>query len=165
MAEALGLVASGISVVQLAGYIATSVVKLKDYWEQVRDAPAEIGYLLREIDSVGLILSHIQNDQKRQPLFDNACIQQSLSLCTEGADELSALVSELANTIEGGKSGWRRKVGAAKVALKKEEIKRLKRRMKHAIQLLSLAYQYHIRLVWMAYIHSNFESFTSVERL
>jgi hypothetical protein len=147
MAEALGLVASGISVAQLAGNITTSVIKLKDYWEQVRDAPAEIGYLVREIDSFGLILSHIQNDQKRQPLFDNACVQQSLRLCTEGADELSALVNELSNTIGGGRSGWRRKVGAAKVVLKKEEIKKLKRRMKHAMQLLSLAYNYHTRWV------------------
>jgi hypothetical protein len=148
MAEVLGVVASGISVAQIAGNVASTIAKLKRYWDQVKESPAEIAYLLREIESLGLILSHIRNDQARQTLpplvSDNICVQQSLKLCTEGADELASLVEELAEKIE-GKTGWRKRTASVKVVLRKEDIKRLKRRMKNAIRLLTLSYQCHTR--------------------
>jgi hypothetical protein len=56
-------------------------------------------------------------------------------------------VSELAVKID-GKKGWRRKAGASKVVLKREEVKKVKRRMKNAIRLLSLAYQCHTKRVF-----------------
>lgn len=148
MAEILGAVASGISVLQLAGQVAKSVIKLKDYWDQIKEAPAEIVYLLQEIESLNLILGHIKDDQSEQNTYGvdvgNVCVQQSLELCRQGADELEGLVVELAQKIE-GKGKWRGKMASAKVVLKKEEIKRLKRRMKNAIRLLSLAYQFHTK--------------------
>jgi len=66
MAEALGVVASGIAVTQLATQVASSVIKLKNCWEQIKNVPTEISYLLREIDSLKLILCHIQDDQASQ---------------------------------------------------------------------------------------------------
>jgi hypothetical protein len=42
MAELIGVVASGISIAQLTGQIANSLVKLRGYWDQVKDAPDEI---------------------------------------------------------------------------------------------------------------------------
>jgi hypothetical protein len=148
MAEVLGLVASGISVAQLASGVTNNIIKLRDYWKQVKDAPAELNHLLREIDSLNLILSHIQDDQSNQTspglAGNNICLQQSLALCREGADELQNLVGELADKID-GKSGWRKRAGAAKVVLKKETIKTLKGRMKNAIRLLSLSYQLHTK--------------------
>jgi hypothetical protein len=117
----------------------------------VKDAPSEIRQLLLEIDSLNLILRHIQDDQARLAasgaLLGTIYLEQSLKLCKEGAVELNGLVVELAKKIE-GKSGWRRKAGAAKMALKREEVKRLKRRMKNAIRLLSLAYQCHTKCVF-----------------
>ena len=54
MAEVLGVVASGVAVSQIAGQVTKSIFKLKQYWGQVQDAPDEIKYLLREIDSLNL---------------------------------------------------------------------------------------------------------------
>jgi hypothetical protein len=62
MAEVLGVVASGIAVAQIAGQITGSIVKLKSYWDQIEKAPAEINHLLREIESLNLILQHMQED-------------------------------------------------------------------------------------------------------
>lgn len=143
MAEVLGIVASGIAVGQLASEVTSSIIKLKGYWDQVKDAPGEIQQLLLEIDSLNLILSHIEQNQDRAELSglsQNICVEQSLKLCKQGAEELSCLVSELAVKID-GKTGWKRKAGASKVVLRREEVKTLKRRMKNAIRLLSLAYQ------------------------
>ncbi|KAH7350740.1 hypothetical protein BKA65DRAFT_549733 [Rhexocercosporidium sp. MPI-PUGE-AT-0058] len=150
MAEALGVVASGIAVADLAGKVTASIIKLKEYWDQVQEAPAEIKYLLREIDSLSLILSHIQDDQAKQTTgglqVDNLCIRQSLELCKEGADELRGLADDLAEKVE-GRRGWRKKVGSVKVVLKKEDVKKLKKRMKNAIRLLLLSYQWHTNAI------------------
>jgi hypothetical protein len=126
MAELVGLVASGISIAQLAAQVGGCVIKLKGYWGQVQQAPDDIAHLLREIDSLNLILSHIQNDQSHGELVaDNLCMRQSLQLCKEGADELSDLVAELATKIE-GKAGLKKKFGSVKITLKNDEVKRLK---------------------------------------
>jgi hypothetical protein len=62
----------------------------------------------------------------------------------EGTDELFGLVNQLREKVE-GKKVWKKKVGAVKVVLKKEEIKEIRRRMKSAVRLLSLSYQCHTR--------------------
>ena len=148
MAEVLGIVASGIAAGQLASEVTSSIIKLKRYWDQVKETPNEIRQLLLEIDSLNVILCHIQNDQHGENVLALAstkiCVDQTLKLCKEGSDELGGLVRELAEKID-GKTGWRKKAGAAKVVLKKEEIKLIKRRMKNAIRLLSLAYQCHTK--------------------
>lgn len=148
MAEVLGVVASGIAVAQIAGQITGSIVKIRSYWSQVEKAPAEINYLLREIESINLMLQHMQDDRSQQSLqqlsTQNLCVQRSLELCRECATELSDLVNGLAMKVRGTK-GWRKKVGSAKVVLSKEDIKTSKRRLKTSVSLLSLSYQYHTR--------------------
>lgn len=94
MAEVIGVVASGVSLAQLAGNITSCLIKLKNYWDQVKEAPEEIEYLLREIESFNLILSHIQNDLGPSAVFDNACVQQSLNLCTEGVGVVSIRIGD-----------------------------------------------------------------------
>jgi hypothetical protein len=148
MAEVLGVVASGIAVGQLFGEVTSCIIKLKEYCKQIKDAPDDVRYLLLEIDAFSLILRHIRDDQALWQTTDNRagsiCVEHSLKLCREAVDELNYLVIELAEKIE-GKGGWRRKAGAAKLVLKKEEIKRLKTRVDNATRLLTLAYQLHTK--------------------
>lgn len=126
MAEVLGIVASGISVAQLAGQVTSSIIKLREYWKQIQNAPADINRLLREIESLNLILCHIQDDRARwECVGSNVGMQKSLELCKEDTYELCGLVNQLREKVE-GKKGWKKKVGAVKVVLKKEEIKRLR---------------------------------------
>jgi hypothetical protein len=66
MAEAIGVVASGISIVQLAGQIATSIAKLRGYWAQVKQAPSDIEHLMGQIDSLILLITEILDDQDDQ---------------------------------------------------------------------------------------------------
>lgn len=148
MAEVIGIVASGISIAQIAGQVANSIIRIKGFWDQVKAAPDDISHLLQEVDSFGLILRHIQDDLTRNALpdlvFDNECVRQSLELCRGGAIELEELAADLAEKL-GGKSGLRRKFGSVRTMLKQDDIKRLKTRLKNAIRLLSLAYQCHTR--------------------
>ena len=68
MAEVLGAVASGIAIGQLAASIARSIIAIKEGRSQVQDAPAEIGNLIRQIDSLNRILQHIEDDQSREDI-------------------------------------------------------------------------------------------------
>jgi len=150
MAEILGAVASGIAITQLAASITRSIIMIKESWSQVQDAPVEINNLIRQIDSLNLILQHIEDDQSREDMPQlssaNLCVRQSLELCQEGAAELAGLANDLAQKIQ-GKNGWRKQLGSARIVLKKEDVKKLKSRMKNAIQLLSLSYQVHTKYV------------------
>jgi len=59
---------------------------------------------------------------------------------------LSGLVNELKEKLD-GKGRWSKRVGSAKVVLKKDDVKRLKGRMEYAMQLLLLSYQFHTKYV------------------
>ena len=150
MAEVLSVVASGAAFIQLAGQVAQSIVKLKRCWDQVKDAPEDIRVLVREIELLNLVLCQVQDDQTEDvTLLDSGigtsakiCVTKSLESCQEGADKLSVLVDDLVEKVE-GKTGWRKKVGSSKIVLKKPELKRLKREMKSAIRLLTLAHGCH----------------------
>lgn len=65
MAEIFGLVAGGVSIGALAWQIASSVVKLKSFLDQVRDLPEDIALLVDEIDDLYSLLSDIEADQCR----------------------------------------------------------------------------------------------------
>ena len=138
--------------IQLAGQVTSCVVTLNSYWAQVKDVPDDIHHLLRETEALEFILCQIQSDLLRDPRPSDtefgpcAAIssRKSYELCKDGMNELRGLVIELADEIDRRK-GWRKKVGCAKVVLKKEEIKRLRRKMKSAIRMLNLAFAYHNR--------------------
>ena len=66
-------------------------------------------------------------------------MRNSLELCREGAEELRVLVVEMERKlgVDGNsRARWKRKLGAAKVVWKKDEIKRFKGRLKSAVRLL-----------------------------
>ncbi|CZR60584.1 uncharacterized protein PAC_10480 [Phialocephala subalpina] len=118
MADVLGVVASGIAVAQLASSIASSIIKLKGFWSQINDAPAEINHLIRRIDSLNFMLQHMQHDQSQQGIpelaVQNICMRRSLELCEECATGLLSLVNDLDVKLR-GKKGIRKKIGSAKV--------------------------------------------------
>lgn len=146
MAEIIGIVASSISITQLAAQVSKSVMELKNLWGQVKELPSDIDFLMRQVESLELILSQMQDDltQKAMPtlVFDNICVKQSLKLCKEGADKLGTAVSVLADDLK-GKTGLSLKMGSIKVMHKKEKLQRLKAMTQEAINMLSLAYQCH----------------------
>ncbi len=148
MAEVIGVMASGIAIAQLAGSIASSIIKLKGFWSQMDGAPAEINHLLRQLESFNLILQQMQHDQLEQGIPDlsarNLCVRRSLELCEECATELSTLVNYLDAKLR-GKKGIRKKIGSANVVLNKEDIRSLERRLNSAAQMLLLSYQFHTR--------------------
>ncbi|KAB8288474.1 hypothetical protein EYC80_010139 [Monilinia laxa] len=161
MAEALGAVASGISVAQLAGNITSSIIKLKNYWDQIQDAPDDIAFLVRELDTHHFVLRSILESQAkftsaRQPM--NSFLDHSLKLSHDSFEELNNIVGTLAKEINSN-CRWKKKLGATKVVLKGEQLKKLKRRMKTATRLMNLA------ISWQTNATLQQQSFILAERV
>ncbi|CAD6444777.1 15c0ded6-35ac-47bc-9474-00b0940c234b [Sclerotinia trifoliorum] len=99
MAEVLGDIASGISIVQLAGNLAYGIIELKNCWDQIEDAPDNIAFLMREIESHQVILRSILETQARVTYPNQATggsFEHSIKLCQNACGELDDLVTDLA---------------------------------------------------------------------
>lgn len=137
MAE-LGVAASAISIASIAIQVGDSILKLKTFWDHVKEAPEEIKYLIDEIETLNLVLSGFSSDETPngplsiEPAFSSRCLE----LCRKGAGILETVVKEI--DVEIGK---RKRVGSFKAVLKKGTIERLKERMRSAQLMLMLSNQ------------------------
>ncbi|KAM0797736.1 hypothetical protein BDR22DRAFT_862168 [Usnea florida] len=148
MAEAIGVVASGIAIGSLAAGITSSIVKLKSYWDQVQNAPEDMHDLFEELEVLGHLLADIADDQQKTSMsgliFDSTAISRCLQHCQKGADRLKELTDILSRDLD---TSTRRKkrYASAKVVLKKGQIDRYKEKLEGSIRLLSLSYQMYTK--------------------
>jgi hypothetical protein len=150
MAEVVGTIASGIGIATLALNIAQSVGQLKGFWDEVRDAPADIRDLLDEVEDLCLLLADIEAHQDKNPIvcmvLSRPAMARSLERCRHCARRLRELAEELGADLE-GRDGLRRRWAAGKVVLKKEKIERYRARLSNAVKMLSFSHQYYTKLV------------------
>ena len=148
MAEAIGVVASGIAIGTLATGITSSIVKLKSYWDQVQDAPEDVRDLIEELEDLSYLLADIEDDQRQNPMssliLDSTSTSRCLQHCKQGADRLKELTDNLRTDLD-APSKLKRKWASAKVVLKKSQIDRYKAKLERAIRLLSLSHQLYTR--------------------
>ena len=67
--------ASGITIGSLATGVASNIVKLKLFWDQVHDASDDVRDLIEELENLNSILADMESDQRRNPMqrpFNNA---------------------------------------------------------------------------------------------
>lgn len=150
MAELLAVVASGISVAQLAGQIASSVLKLKSYLDQIKEAPEDIRNLIEEIEVVLLLLTEVEQDQAQQPTLVRRPVPalRCLDNCKKAVESLRSGVDELGADIEGAKFPKKNNRWASvKMVWKRERIEKYRSNLATALSLLNLAYQVHNRYV------------------
>lgn len=139
MAEVLGVVASGMSVVSLAIQVAESINKLKAFYSLVQSAPTEILLLLDELETLSLILEDIDSST-RDGLFLNprvkVAVMRSYRLCRSSGEALARLAAELELGVNA-----RKRRGGLKAAMKKEKIDELRKRLENTKVTMMLASQ------------------------
>lgn len=155
MAELLGLVASGISVAQVAASIASASLKLKLLVDEVKDAPESLRELLNHVELLTPILCDTTNEDVaemagRVPASPQLTqtLQNALAACQKAAQQLQLLALDLSSQIEAARGGARRRFAMAKVLLKKGTLSKYEMRLEKAVQLLSLAQQTYIVQVY-----------------
>jgi hypothetical protein len=147
MAEAVGLAASVVSIGAFAAQIASSVLKLKSYLDQIKDAPEDISILIDEIEDIHFILSDIEEDQRCNPYLtmrpDNSSASRCLDRCKRGVERLQLVVDSIAADFE-SLHLIKRKWKASKVIWKREKVERYKADLAGALRLLTLSHQIYM---------------------
>ncbi|KAK8129038.1 hypothetical protein PG984_010146 [Apiospora sp. TS-2023a] len=142
MAETLGIVASGIAVAQLGVATGGAVMKLKQIWDQVEDAPETISDLIERIDliypSVWDFEHQFTHSGLPPMLWDSTTALRSVAYCRKALKRLSDVVSDLSTQIN-SRRRFKRKFFAAKVALKNEYLKRLEGQLRNSLEILQFA--------------------------
>ena len=148
MAELVGVVASGVSIGTLAAQATSSLIKLKGYWNQVRDAPEDIQDLLEELEILSHVLAQIEDDQRENPLSTevSGSTSECLLYCKQGVDRLEKITAGIQSDLKAS-SRFKRKWGSAKVLFKTHQVDKYKARLERAIRLLSLSHQIYTRYV------------------
>lgn len=148
MAEVLGLVASGISVAQIAGEIISAGIKLKNLLDEIEEAPDTLLSLIDRVEHLAPVLCSISIEEHAAPLpaHLHGSLQNAISFCRKASDQLELLARDLSSKLETSR-GSRRKINMAKVVLKKSLLRKYELRLQAAVQHLSLAQQTYILYV------------------
>jgi hypothetical protein len=141
MAEILGIISSGAAIGQATAAIPNSLIKLNELWNEFRDVPEDLVFLVRQIEILHLLFEENENQANRaRHISLPGSVERAFKLVNNGAQELEALVEELRGGLK-QRRGWKAKVATAKVVLKSQQIKRCKSRLKATVTLLNLAKQ------------------------
>ncbi|TGO12483.1 hypothetical protein BTUL_0088g00610 [Botrytis tulipae] len=137
MAEAFGVAGSAVGIISLALQLGDGILKLKSFWNAVKDAPEEILYILDELDITHVLLTEIEDSLGSQTISPAAA--RSLQLCQKGVDILNNAVKELEDEMK-----RRKKWGGIKMVMKKELLEKMEKRLGRANSLMMMAHQNYI---------------------
>jgi hypothetical protein len=144
MAEVLGVVASGIAVVDAAGNIGSGIIKLRRLWNEVKDVPDTINSLMQHLELLAVVMeemeamhqSHTGNATLRP--FNSQGMQLSMMRCREAMATLEGLITKLTKHVDSERRSRRAKA-KLKVALGKDDLNQCQGRLSDVVQLLQLA--------------------------
>ncbi|KAB5551286.1 hypothetical protein GE09DRAFT_168345 [Coniochaeta sp. 2T2.1] len=142
MAEAFGLAASGIAVVQVAMVVGKSVIALRNLWNEVRDVPDSITHLMQQVDIMSISLGAMEQNLLAVQAIENCedIVGPALEYARRARDEFVALVDELSREINAARKR-KRVVARLKVVLGQNQLARCESRLRGAVQLLGFAQQ------------------------
>ena len=154
MAELVGLVASSLTLAEVAVRTGGAVSKLRKLWDEIQNVPQVITNLMKRIDIADAIIWEMEKEMKEHDkispmIFNDNIMRSSLELCRQVLDDLINLADDLQTQIDTqkGKKGVKRGIAKFKVCLKKEALADYERRLQNAFSLLCAAQQCYMRQV------------------
>lgn len=141
MAEVLGVIASGISVVQLAAQLLACVRQLQSFSRTVHNIPEDLSNTLKELELLGEIFCQLDVLKDLSSSAQSSrLLEAGLAQCRAAASALETLVTHFnAPSQEHRPRVWR----TIKAGLKKDEVDELRNRLESVKSLLHLAMTCH----------------------
>jgi len=133
MAE-LGIAASGIGIASLALQVGDCIVRLKGFWDAVKDAPEEINHLIEEIETLSSVLSDFETSEQPELNLGRESTSKCLQFCKKAVGILDSVVKDIEANIK-----KRKRVGSVKAVLKRDAIEKLRERLMTAQSMLMLS--------------------------
>lgn len=147
MAEIVGAVASGIALAEVLGKAGGTILKLKQLSGEVNDVPETIEYLMGQIECLDPTIweakPHFAHNELPPLRWNSTAARRSAECCRNALQKLSGLVDDLSGQINSTKR-FNRKLAFVKVVLKRDDLRRLERRLETAMRVLQsaqMAYQ------------------------
>ena len=138
----LGLLAGGIAVAQLAKEVRSGVLRLEKLWREVQDVPETISGLMEQIECLEPALweaeRQFSDELFHTTLWNDAAAQRSFTYCRRALERLSDVTIDLSEHVSARK-GSRRLFTGVKVALRKEQLRSLERKLESAIRILQIS--------------------------
>ncbi|KAJ2990764.1 hypothetical protein NUW58_g2790 [Xylaria curta] len=145
MAEILGLVASGVTVAQVAGEILGASLKIKGLLNECNEMPARLELLLNQVEILAPIISEASANYDALPYRAslNGVLRNAVLHCQMASDQLTSLAGALSIQIDTSR-GVKRKLKLVKALLRRDLVEQCESSLQNAVQLLSLAQQTYI---------------------
>jgi len=145
MAEILGVVASGVTIVQIASQVASGILKLRTLIQEVKNIPPTFTHLVQELDILVPLLTEVEALQASLPPTSSGAT--SFKLCIQHCRRSSQAIEDMASSLNQDINSTRRfkRLSASlKIVLSKNALARLEKELSGAIQLLILAQQAYV---------------------
>ena len=94
--EGLGAASSVFTVVSLAVQLGSNIQKLVDFWDSVKEAPAEVEQIKTELQLLGSLVNSIAKDSQRTTGADDVS-RQCLAAYNASTGKLEKLSRDLDN--------------------------------------------------------------------
>ena len=114
-------------------------MRLKGFWDAVKDAPEVINHLIEEIEMLSLVLSEFETSDKTGPDFGQESTSRRLQFCQTAASILKCGTKEVEAEIK-----KRKKVGGVKAVLKGDAVEKLRERLMTVQSMLMLSNQIYL---------------------
>jgi sensor histidine kinase YesM len=104
MTKLLSVISGSITLVGVVTELTSSIIKLKNCWNQINDAPEDLKWLIRETEILSLIMAEIEAYSVQQTVtssfLNNRVLTQSYELCRDAAEEANSMVKDLGRDME-----------------------------------------------------------------
>jgi len=145
MAEIIGVVSGVLTLAGVAGKAGASVLTLKRLWNEVKDVPDSINFLMMQLEHLDPVLQDMENEfsQVRAAIQNDSRTNLSQQYARQAVQDLEGLVNDLQQQLS-SKKGMKGNIAKFKVTLKKDLVRSYQERLQHALQLVSLSQQTHL---------------------
>lgn len=135
MAEIFGAVTGGTGLISLAIQLGDSAVKLKSFYERLRDIRSTFADLAHDLTTISLTLQELERHRQRDGQNDTL-LKRCAERCKEKADKIDALVDKLESRVDRFNVA-----GRAYAALRQPEIPKLLDEIEQAKSSIMIALQ------------------------
>lgn len=140
MAEAFGIAASVIAVVDITAKVGGTSIKLKKLWNEVKNVPATLLLKADQLQEFEIFLKDTEDQIAASPLPDSAwnsgMLQKYVARARSILDELQTMIDEFQRQLADPR---RRKITSAKIILRKDDIRSLDAKLDQALNLFRMA--------------------------
>jgi hypothetical protein len=135
---------SYLAIIDMTAKVATLVFKTKQLWDEIKDVPADISDLLRELQLTGRLFDALRLQLERYSSSDMIWDERIMLDCLDSAltaqCSMDSLVVDLQKQLDSSRKG-RRHLTAAKIVMRKDTLQKYKDRLYGSTRLLQVAYQ------------------------